>query len=206
MDAAAWNARYAGSADLEWGAEPNRWVDAQLSGSAPGRALDLAAGEGRNALWLASQGWTVTAVDFAEAGLDKGRRLERTKGSDDDPPVTWVCADVTTYDPPPAAFDLVLLAYLHLVESERRTVNHAAVTALAAGGVLLVIGHDTTNLTDGIGGPQDAEVLFTPDDVLGDLADTPGLRVELATRVRRRVMTPDGDRDAIDALVRLSRG
>jgi hypothetical protein len=65
--------------------------------------------------------------------------------------------------------------------------------------VLLVIGHDTTNLTDGVGGPQDPTVLFTPEDIVADLG--PGFAVQKATRVRRPVATPDGDRTAIDALV-----
>jgi SAM-dependent methyltransferase len=195
VDATDWDARYAAAAELEWGAEPNRWVAAELADRPPGRALDLAAGEGRNSLWLASLGWTVTAVDFSETGLDKGRRIAG------DVPVTWARADVREYPIEPGAFDVVLLAYLHLYAAERRAVLRAAAAGLAPGGVLLVIGHDTTNLTDGVGGPQEAAVLFTPDDVVADLADVPGLRVERATRVRR----PVRDSEAIDALVRIVR-
>ena len=57
----------------------------------------------RNAVWLARQGWTVTGVDFSDAGLDKGRRLANERGVD----VTWVCADATTWDPPDDGYDLV---------------------------------------------------------------------------------------------------
>jgi SAM-dependent methyltransferase len=193
VDAAEWNERYSATTELQWGMTPNRWVEAQLATSSPGRALDLGAGEGRNALWLAERGWEVTAVDFAQAGLDKGRRLEATSGRST---VTWVCVDVTTYVPEAGGYDLALLAYLHLVPPQRRDVLQRAAASLRPGGVLLVIGHDTTNLTDGVGGPQEAAVLFTAEDVVSDV---PGLRVDLAGRLQR----PVGDREAIDAIVRL---
>ena len=72
------------------------------------------------------------------------------------------------------------------------------------GGTLLVVGHDTTNLTGGHGGPQDPDVLFSPDDVAADLAGS-GLVVDRAERVHRTVDTADGERVAIDALVRAQR-
>jgi len=64
MEAADWDARYAAT-DLVWSAAPNVWVEELVSGMPPGRALDIAAGEGRNALWLVEQGWEVEAVDFS---------------------------------------------------------------------------------------------------------------------------------------------
>ncbi|MGZ4786634.1 MAG: class I SAM-dependent methyltransferase, partial [Acidimicrobiales bacterium] len=119
--------------------------------------------------------------------------------------IDWVPADATTYPPDPGAFDLVLLAYLHLPAGQRRAALHRAAVALAPGGTLLVIGHDTTNLSDGVGGPQDPTVLFTADDVVADLSDLPELLVERAERVRRPVVTPQGTRDAVDAVVRMRR-
>ena len=63
MDAAAWDERYAGT-ELMWGAEPNRFLPPEVAGLPPRRGVDLACGEGRNAIWLASQGWAMTGVDF----------------------------------------------------------------------------------------------------------------------------------------------
>jgi SAM-dependent methyltransferase len=194
VDAADWDARYA-AAELEWGAEPNRWVAASLADLPPGRALDLGAGEGRNALWLARRGWTVTAVDFSGAGIAKGRELAG------DLPVEWVVRDLLAYPVTPGAYDAVVVAYLHLYPDARRTVLRAAAEGLAPGGTLLVVGHDSTNPTDGVGGPKEPAILFTPPDVVADLADVPGLRVERAERVRR----PAGDGEAIDALVEIRR-
>jgi len=62
MSAADWDSRYRGT-DLVWGATPNMWVEQETTGLAPGLALDLACGEGRNSIWLAARGWRVTGVD-----------------------------------------------------------------------------------------------------------------------------------------------
>lgn len=201
MDAEQWDARYAATPELQWGAEPNRWVAREMAELPAGRALDVGAGEGRNAVWLARRGWTVTAVDFSGAALDKGRRLAAAHRAD----VEWVQADVRTYEPAAAGYDAVLLIYLQLVADQRRAVTRRAVTALAPGATLLVVAHDSTNLTDGVGGPPDPSVLFTPDDVVADLTGLAGLRVERAERVLRPVTTDQGTRHAIDALVRVSR-
>ena len=193
MDSQEWDRRYAG-AELVWTAEPNRFVVAELQDLAPGRALDVAAGEGRNAVWLASRGWQVTAVDFSAAGLDKGRRLAQARGV----AIDWVHADVRDYQPEAASFQLVLVAYLQLHESELDGVLRRAVTALAPGGVLLVVGHDVTNLTEGTGGPPDPAVLYTPESITKSLG---GLTVVRAERVWR----PVGHREAVDTLVRAIR-
>jgi hypothetical protein len=113
-----------------------------------------------------------------------------------------VAADVTAHRPSPGAFDLVVLAYLHLPPPSFRTVLAASTSALASGGVLLVIGHDITNLTEGHGGPQDPAVLYGPDDVVAGLR---GLAIDKAERVRRPVVTERGTVDAIDVLVRAHR-
>ena len=197
MDSQEWDQRYAGT-ELVWTAEPNRFAVAELQDLAPGRALDVAAGEGRNAVWLAGRGWQVTAVDFSAAGLDKGRRLAQARGV----AVDWVHADVRDYQPEAASFQLVLVAYLQLREAELDGVLRRAVTGLARGGVLLVVGHDVTNLTEGTGGPPDPAVLYTPESIACSLA---GLKVVRAERVRRPVATADGHREAVDTLVRACR-
>jgi SAM-dependent methyltransferase len=188
-----WNLRYTGS-ELLWTAEPNRFLVAEASALPPGRALDLACGEGRNAVWLAERGWEVTGVDFADVGLEKARGLAAARGVD----VTWVHADLLDYAPPRGAFDLVAILYLQLPADERRRVLGAAAAAVAPGGTLLAVAHDRSNLEHGHGGPQDAGVLATPEEVAGDLD---GLDVERAEVVERR----DGDLVALDLLVRAHR-
>ncbi|MDI2130205.1 class I SAM-dependent methyltransferase [Yinghuangia seranimata] len=193
MDSKAWDERYTGT-ELVWSAEPNRFV-AEHTGDLPaGRAIDLAAGEGRNAIWLAKQGWAVTAVDFSAAALAKGKLLADAQGVT----VDWVAADLLTWRPETGAYDLVVIAYLHLPEADMKAVLAEAAAALAPGGRLVFVGHDRTNLTDGVGGPQDPAILHTPETVAGTL---PGLRVERAERAHRP-LTVDGEpREAIDTLV-----
>jgi SAM-dependent methyltransferase len=200
VDAEAWNERYRAD-ELVWSMAPNQFVEAELSSLPPGRALDLAAGEGRNALWLARTGWQVTAVDFAQAGLDKGRALG---GEALD--VEWVCADATTWSSP-ASYDLALIAYLQLAPVERRRAVRNAYAALRVGGTFLLVAHDATNLTDGTGGPQDPAVLMTAEDVLTDLGGE-SFEVQRAGRVARVVGDGHGEAaeaTAWDCLVRLVR-
>ena len=196
MDRADWDARYA-AADLVWSAEPNRFVEAETEALPPGRALELAAGEGRNAIWLAENGWNVTAVDFSRVALQKAAHLAAARG------VTLELseADVTLDRPEHGAFDLVLVAYLQTPANDRAAWLGHAVHALAPGGTLLLVGHDRSNLAHGYGGPQDAAVLTTPDELATDLAAA-GLEIEKAELVERVVQTPDGPRTAIDHLVR----
>jgi SAM-dependent methyltransferase len=200
MDREAWNQRYA-DAELVWSAEPNRFLVQEVADLRPGRALDLGAGEGRNAIWLGERGWRVTAVDFSGIGLQRARRLAEARGVE----VNWIEADLRSYTPARGAFDLVVLVYIHLPGEERRSMVRGAAAAVAAGGTLLVLGHDRSNLHEGYGGPQDPTILFSPEDITDDLAGIEGLRVVRSDRVMRPVMTDDGERNAIDALVRVER-
>jgi SAM-dependent methyltransferase len=192
-----WNRKH-GEAGLLFGVEPNRFLVAEVDGLAPARALDLACGAGRNAVWLAERGWTVTGVDFSEVALENARGLAAERGVE----VEWVQADVREWEPAAGAFDLVAALYLQVPAEQRRPVLARAAAAVAPGGTLLVVGHDVQNLNGGYGGPKDPRVLFTPDEVAAEL---PGLAVEKAERVLRPVATDDGEVQAIDALVRARR-
>jgi SAM-dependent methyltransferase len=211
VDAEAWDQRYAESG-LLWSTTPNQFVESDLADLDAGRALDLACGEGRNALWLAGRGWQVTAVDFSGVALDKGRALEARAAGVDDPPVSWVRADALTFDVGGAPYDLVVLAYLQLAAEERRTAVRRAFCALRPGGTFFLVAHDATNLAEGTGGPTDASVLFTAEEVLSDL-DGERFEVQRAERVARLVPALDtthhhrGEktRTAYDALVRVVR-
>lgn len=198
MDAREWDARYA-AAELVWSAEPNRWVAQQTRSLPSGRALDLACGEGRNASWLAEGGWQVTGIDFSRAALDKAASLVAGRNGDVGSRVTWVHDDVLTYRPEAAAFDLVLAIYLQVTPEQRQEVLRRAADALAPGGTLLVVAHHSRNLADGVGGPQDPDVLYTQQDVVGDLYGLDDLHVAQAEEVAREVTGEP--RPALDVLV-----
>ncbi|MGY1738826.1 class I SAM-dependent methyltransferase [Geodermatophilus sp. SYSU D00684] len=186
MQAEDWDARYAER--QQWSGEPNPLVAALLEDLPPGDAVDLAAGEGRHALWLARRGWRATAVDFSATGLARGQ------AQPDADRVTWVTADVTTWSAPPASVDLVLVAYLHLPDPPMTDTLRRAVGWLRPGGRFLLLGHDAENVITGVGGPQDPAILHST----RRLAPVAGLLdVDRLEQVRRK--TPDGT--ALDTLL-----
>lgn len=194
-----WDARYTGES-LIWSAGPNQFVASELADLPPGTALDLACGEGRNAIWLAEGGWTVTGVDFSPVALAKAKRMAAERGAE----VDLVEQDVLEWRPPDGGFDLVLLAYLQLAVPARDVVLATAASAVAARGTLLFVGHDADNLDRGFGGPRDRSVLYAAGEVAGVL-EAHGLCMEKAGQVVRDVETDEGTRQAIDTLVRTRR-
>jgi NADPH-dependent curcumin reductase CurA len=178
VNSSDWNDRYREAAtnrDTVWSLEPNEWVVEVLSDLAPGTAVDLAAGEGRNALWLAARGWEVTAVDYAAVGLAAGAGRAKDLGLD----VRWQKGDATRWASSEPV-DLVLVAYLQLPKAELALAIGNAASALAPGGTLALVNHDRANT---VGGPQDPLVLTTVAEVTAAAA---GLDI-IECRQRERV-------------------
>ncbi|MFE5699713.1 class I SAM-dependent methyltransferase [Rhodococcus koreensis] len=193
MDATAWDERYSQS-ELVWGAPPNAVVVEQVTALPRGRALDLACGEGRNAHWLATRGWEVTGLDYSAVALDKARRVAAEAPRSVRERLEYRVADVTDSDLG-GEYDLVLMIYLHLAPEERLQVVNRAISALKPDGILMILGHDAVNLSQGVGGPQDIEILYTPDDLMTMLDGR--LNVDVAERRFRET----GAGTAIDALL-----
>jgi SAM-dependent methyltransferase len=185
VDADGWDERYADS-ELVWSGEPNVFVAAHLSGRTPGSALDLGAGEGRNAVWLATQGWDVTAVDFSAVGLEKARRM----AFDAEVELATVVSDVERYDPT-YPVDLVVLSYLQIPDNHQRRLLHRVRTWLKPGGLVLVVAHDKSNT---VGGPPDPGVCYSVEQTVAALE---GLQIEVAEVAQRE--TPAGI--ALDTVV-----
>ena len=178
MERQNWDERYA-APDRTPLDEPNQLVVAELAGAPPGRALELAAGEGRHARWLASRGWHVVAADFSEVGLRRAKRLADEAGQR----VGFVVADVHTLPIPPARFDLVLATFFHPRPAERPELYPKLAHALAPGGTLLLVSYDKANLAEGNKGPQDPDFLMDPPALAAELQDL-GLDVTRAETVR----------------------
>lgn len=194
MDAADWNDRYRDQ-ELVWSAGPNQFVAELVADLPPGRAIDLAAGEGRNAVWLAERGWDATAVDFSDVAIAKARQIAERRAVT----ITTEVADLTTYELPPERYDLVLVAYLQLPAEQLDPILARAAAAVAPGGTFLLVSHDASNLDGGYGGPQHISVLTTPEQVVAAVGDT--VVIEQAEVVERHVQTADGERTALDTLV-----
>jgi SAM-dependent methyltransferase len=157
------------------------------------RAVDLASGSGRHALWLAAHGWQVTAVDFSRAAVERGREQGAAAGVS----VDWRVADALDWAPD-TPVQLVLVAFFQLPADQLRQVLRRAATWLTPDGSLLYVGHAMDNLAHGTGGPPRPEVLAT----VGDLAGVgEGYEIRALGHVRRPV--PE-HRDAIDIVLWLS--
>ncbi|MCB2224710.1 MAG: methyltransferase domain-containing protein [Actinobacteria bacterium] len=193
MDASVWDERHAREDRLA-NREPNRFLVAAVTPLTPGTALALAAGQGRNAVWLAEAGWRVTALDYSRVALDKAAALAAERGVD----LQIEHADLREWSPG-RRFDLVTTVYLQLPEGEREAVWRAAAAAVAPGGHLLVVGHDARNLEEGYGGPSRAAVLYTAAEVAAVVGEV--LQIERSETVVRPVEVEDGTRYAIDNLV-----
>lgn len=195
----AWDQRYAEKEQV-WGAAPDGVLEDWADGRPAGRALDLACGEGRNALWLAERGWQVTAVDFSSVALARAGRQAEARGVR--ARLDLVVADLGELALERASYDLVLLAYLQAPMAELGPILRRAAQALAPGGTLLVLGHDLSNLSQGRGGPQSAELLYTPQQVVKEL--DPELKI-LRAEVLVRGPQVEG-KAALDCLVLAQRG
>jgi SAM-dependent methyltransferase len=197
MEREDWNRRYAAK-EFIWTVNANRFLVAEAATLLPGRALDLAAGEGRNAVWLAERGWAVRAIDFSDVAIEKGKRLAAARQVADK--VDFQIVDLRGYEPEVHQFDLVALMYLQIPRAEREPIFIRAARAVAPGGTFLLVAHDSANLLHGYGGPPHPDVLYTAEQVVNALGGE--LEIEKATPVERLVETDDGTKVAIDCLVR----
>jgi SAM-dependent methyltransferase len=197
----SWDERHR-AGDFE-GPGPNPTLAAALPGllgpgEAPGRALELACGSGTNAVWIASQGWRTTAVDWSPVGLANGRaraRAERVV-------VKWLERDLFDWSPPERSFDLVVIVYLHLPPPERQPVYKHAAAAVAPGGRLVIVGHHRAQEGLGIPGPS-PDRLFTAEEIALPLMGTDEeLEVERADVVSQAKPPGHGPIDALLVLRR----
>jgi SAM-dependent methyltransferase len=197
MDATDWDERYLARPAL-WSDDANQFLVEELSEVPPGRALDLGCGEGRNTLWLAERGWSVLGVDFSSVAIERAKSLAEERGL----AAEFMVTDAVHFQSEGSPFDLVIVFYLQLPHADVRTMLRNAAAAVAPGGTLLVVAHDLDNLQHGHGGPPSPDVLYTVEMVTEEIG---ALEVARAERVERVVATPDGDRVAIDTLVRAAR-
>lgn len=168
-----WNQRFAGPGH-KYGTAPNAFLRAQAARLTPGASVLVPGdGEGRNGVWLATQGHRVLALDYAENGLAKSRELARAQGVSERYRAEW--ADLADWKAPDQGFDALVLVYCHLPSAVRRVAYPALLGALRPGGWVIVEGFHPRQLQGFTsGGPRDADMLLTLADLraeLGGLAD-----------------------------------
>ena len=185
---AFWDARY-GSRERIWSGEPNRQLVAEAASLPPARALDAGSGEGADALWLAGRGWRVTAVDVSPVALARAAARAAERGDEVTSRVAWEHADVRTWSPQLAAYELVSAQFLHPAPHVRPQVVRRLAAAVAPGGVLLYVGHDPSDL--GVVPHGHPEVLAAVSEITR-LLDRDAWDVEVAEARPRPGTHPDG--------------
>ena len=184
-----WDERYRASQSV-WSLEPNQFVVEKLSDLPAGSMVDLAGGEGRNALWLASRGWGVENVEFSKVALEKFQE----RATDQKLKVRTNLADARSakfsFDP-----DLIVIAYLQLPWEQLKVALDNALNQQSSG-VIFGVWHARENLRSGFGGPQSERVLPSAGQLEAWLLEH-GLSGRVEHR-GREVQTDQGNRQAID--------
>ena len=202
MDRAFWEQRYSAS-DRVWSGNPNPQLVAEATDLTPGTALDVGAGEGADSIWLASQGWTVTAVDISSVALDKGRAESEARGTELAERIEWLQADLTDDWVPPARYDLVTAQFMHLPPEHRLPLYERLAAAVSPGGHLLIVGHHPHDMATSMHRPTVASMYFTAEQLADALGE--GWEVLVTEARPRDTVDPDGRDTVIHDAVLLAR-
>jgi SAM-dependent methyltransferase len=187
----AWDERYR-SKDKLWSGNPNPHLVDQATELLPGHALDVGAGEGADAIWLASRGWHVIAVDLSTVALERASAHADRAGADIAGRIDWVHEDVTSWDAGSGRYDLVSVQYVHLPPALRRRMLEHLARAVAPGGSLLLVCHHPSDLQTTVPRPNMPELFFTGDDIAAEL--DPGQWAIITNAAPGRTVTdPEGN-------------
>ena len=175
-----WDERYA-VAEFVYGKEPNTFLAEHYLKLPKGKVLSLAEGEGRNAVFLAAQGYAVTAVDASLVGLDKGRQLAEELGVD----VEWIHADLNDFDLGLQQWDGIVSIFCPVPSSIRQKLYQKLPQALKPGGVFLLEAYTPDQIGRGTGGGNSLDVMQT---VISLIAELPGLTFNHLQELEREVI------------------
>lgn len=199
-----WNERY-GSVEQIWSGNPNRRLVERATDLDPGTALDIGCGEGADAIWLAERGWRVTALDVSTVALDRGAARAADIGDEVAQRISWLPADLLTWDPAPAQFDLVSAQFIHLPQAPLESLHRRLATAVRPGGSLLIVGHHPSDMDTTMGRPGHAGLMFTAEQVAASL-DPDAWQIVMTAAPDREAVDPEGRtmtiRDAVMHAIR----
>ncbi|MEI6291488.1 MAG: class I SAM-dependent methyltransferase [Chloroflexota bacterium] len=176
-----WNQRYSQS-EYVYGVEPNEYLVKASGNIRPGgKVLSLGEGEGRNAVYLASQGFNVTAVDSSSVGLEKAQKLADSKRVK----IDTITADLADFEIKPGSWDAIISIYCHLPSAQRVKLHQQVCAGLKPGGVFILEAFTPRQLLFGTGGPSSPDMLMTLEGLRIELD---GLKLEHAVELDRSVL------------------
>lgn len=175
-----WDERYA-SEEYAYGTEPNDFLKAHFHHLSKGRILSLAEGEGRNAVFLAKQGYAVTAVDASRVGLEKALKLAEAQGV----AIECIRADLFNFDFGQEEWDGIVSIFCPLPSVLRTDIHRKVVAALKPGGIFLVEAYRPEQLKYGTGGGSNADTMQTAGSLRSELS---GMKFQHLLELERNVI------------------
>lgn len=187
-----WNERYAVD-EYVYGTEPNEFYKEELEKLTPGKILFPAEGEGRNAVFAATQGWQVTAFDSSTEGKKKAEKLAKMNGVT----IQYVISDYDNMQFEPESFDCLVLIYAHMHPLKRNEYHKKLISFLKPGGKLILEGFSKKQINNHTGGPRDISMLFSPEELKKDFDNLARLSVEETAIILKEGQFHDGKADVI---------
>ena len=194
---ATWDARYAES-ERVWSGNPNPHLVEHVADLLPGDALDVGCGEGADAVWLATKGWRVTALDVSQVALERTAGHARDAGVGDR--VTPLHLDLIGGEPVPGEYALVSSQFMHPPPELVDELFGRLGAVVRQGGALLVVGHHPQDLATGVREPHGPDLLFTPERVVAAL-DPDEWEIRVADAPTREWAREDGVVTVTDSVV-----
>lgn len=161
-----WNNKYSVK-EYIYGKEPNEFMRTALEHLTPGKALFVGEGEGRNSVFAAEQGWDVDALDSSSAAMEKALKLAGERNLK----INYHLTDVHDYNYAEKKYDLAVLIYLHLQESERTELHKKIIESLTKDGIVILEAFEKSQINNNSGGPKNPDLLYTFEDIINDFID-----------------------------------
>jgi len=205
MDSNYWDEKYSVE-EFVYTKIVNRFVvelcgDLEVSGNR--RAIELAGGEGRNAVWLAKQGWQVENIDFSQKALDKYLAFAKEEGVAE--LCSANCADALEFEPLASPVELAVIGYLQIPEAKLEIATRRLASHVAEGGYLMGVWHSRDNLAGGFGGPRDPDVLPNVETIARALEGT-GLEIQVLENREGQIQTKEGLKPSTTLVLLAKRG
>lgn len=161
-----WDQRYSAEEYL-FGVLPNEWFEEKLKIMRPGKILLPGEGEGRNAVWAATQGWQVTAFDQSYEAKSKALKL----ASENEVELKYLVKDLRCFREEEGSYDVIALIYVHMPSEYRTKVHNDLLKMLKPGGCLIFEAFSKSQISMNSGGPKDIDMLYSPEDLKSDFSE-----------------------------------